>query len=180
MALACCVGLVHDYASENAGISYYPVHHRTIALAIIGYIAGAIGLWLASSIFREGGLGALVWVGTRAVAVMLVLLLLTPYTGGPFLNWAHMAVGVVGALVQLAISFTLLRRQWSRGAAVGFAVQLLGGVLGALSLPDWSFQLLLPAEIMIELGFGYCLLAWANVLEPATTFDSIEGRQRGQ
>jgi hypothetical protein len=163
-ALAWCIFLVHGDGVQDNGISYYGVHSRTIVFAIIGYLAGAIGLWRASTIFKEGGLDPLVWVGVRVVAVMLVLLLVTPYTGGAFLNWAHMTTGVIGALVQLAISWTLVRRVVSLGVATGFGVQLLGGVLGALSLPDWHFQILLTAEVLIELGFSWCLLEWTRVL----------------
>jgi hypothetical protein len=167
-ALAWCVLLVHGDGVQDAGISYYGVHGRTIPFAILGYLVAAIGLWRASTMFKQGGLDPLVWVGVRVVAVMLVLLLATPYTGGAFLNWAHMTTGVISALVQLAISWSLVRRFVSVGAAMGFGVQLLGGVLGAFSLPDWHFQILLTAEVLIELGFSWCLLEWTKVLVAPT------------
>jgi hypothetical protein len=89
---------------------------------------------------------------------MLILLLVTPYNEGAFLNWTHMTVGVVGALVQLAISYSFLRRLGSISLILGCSIQLAGGILGALSLPDWSFHFLLYAEIIFELGFCWCLL----------------------
>lgn len=170
-ALAWCVILVHGDGVQDGGISYYGVHGRTIGFAIVGYLAAAIGLWRASGMFRDGGLDPLVWVGVRIVAVMLVLLLLTPYTGGTFLNWAHMTTGALGALVQLAMSYALVRRFRVFSAIAAFTVQLIGGILAALSLPDWNFQILLTAEILIEIGFGWCLLGWTKHLVPrdATT-----------
>lgn len=164
-ALLWCVLLVHDHAVENAGISYYGVHSRTIALAIVGYVAAAVGLWRTSSLFRVAGADPVAWIGLRVVAVMLVLLLLTPYSGGTFLNWAHMTVGVVGALVQLAMSARLARRTRSLNVCLGAALQLLGGIVAALSLPDWAFQYLLLGEIVFQVGFSWCLLEWTRTLE---------------
>jgi type III secretory pathway component EscS len=166
-AITWCVILVHDHAAQNDGISYYAVHHRTLVIAAVGYLAAAIGLWRTSTLFRLGGLDPLIWFGLRVVAVVLVLLLVTPYSGGAFLNWSHMTVGVIGALVQLAISITLWRRYGSLSALLGFSIQLAGGVLGALSLPDWRFEYLLNSEIIFQLGFCWCLIGWTRILPKA-------------
>jgi hypothetical protein len=157
-ALAWCVLLVHNYDAENSGISFYGAHHRTVLIAIFGYVAAAIGLWSTSSLFRQRGFEPLVWIGLRVVAVMLILLLVTPYNEGTFLNWSHMTIGVVGALVQLAISYWFLRRLGSISLNLGFSLQLAGGIFSALSLPDWSFHFLLYTEIIFQLGFCWCLL----------------------
>ncbi|HVA69831.1 MAG TPA: hypothetical protein VNF08_00705 [Acidimicrobiales bacterium] len=163
-ALAWCVILVHDHVAQNAGISYYGVHHRTVGIAVVAYVAAAIGLWRTSTLFRIGQLDPLIWLGLRVVAVVLILLLLTPYTGGPFLNWTHMTVGIFGALIQLAISITLLRRYGSLLAILGFSIQLVGGILGAFSLPDWRFEYLLYSQIIFEFGFCWCLIGWTKIL----------------
>lgn len=163
-ALAWCVILVHDHAAQNAGISYYGVHHRTVVLAVVGYVAAAIGLWRTSTLFRIGRLDPLIWLGLRVVAVVLILLLVTPYTGGQLLNWSHMTIGIFGALVQLAISITLLRRYGTIAAVLGFSIQLAGGILGALSLPNWRFEYLLYSEILFQLGFCWCLIGWTKIL----------------
>jgi hypothetical protein len=166
-ALFWCVLLVHDHAVENAGISYYGVHARTIPLAIIGYVTAAIGVWRASTILRDAGVEAIGWVGLRCVAVMLILLLLTPYNGGTILNWAHMTIGVAGALVQLTMTAALWRRTRSSSVGLAGAVQLLGGIVAALSLPDWSFEYLLVGEIVFQAGFAWCLLEWTGSLQVA-------------
>jgi hypothetical protein len=163
-ALAWCVVLDHGEGVQDAGISFFGVHARTILLVIVGYGAATIGLWRASTMFKAGGLDPLIWLGVRVVAVTLVVLLATPYTGGAFLNWAHMTTGVTGALVQLSISWSLVRHFFGFGAVTGFVVQLLGGMLAALSLPDWHFQYLLTAEILMEIGFSWCLLEWTQRL----------------
>ena len=157
-ALAWCVLLVHNYDAENSGISFYGAHHRTVLIAIIGYVAAAVGLWGASSLFKQGGFEPLAWMGLRVVAVMLILLLVTPYDEGAFLNWTHMTIRTVSALVQLAISYLFLRRLDSISLKLGFSIQLAGGIFSALSLPDWSFHFLLYSEIIFQLGFCWCLL----------------------
>jgi hypothetical protein len=163
-ALALCVALVHDHVAENDGISYYGVHAETIVFCVAGYLVAAIGLWWVAGMLRDGGVTPIAWVSARSVSVMLVLLLLTPYDEGSFLNWTHMTIGVVGALVQLAASWTLMRRVASTAASVGFWVQLVGGVVGALSLPDWGFTQLLTGEIIFELGYSLCVLEWTRAL----------------
>jgi hypothetical protein len=163
-ALAWCVILVHNHDAQNAGISYYGVHHRTVVVAVVAYVAAAIGLWRTSTLFRIGRLDPLIWLGLRVIAVVLILLLLTPYTGGPFLNWTHMTVGIFGSLIQLAISITLWRRYGSLAAIFGLSIQLVGGILGALSLPDWRFEYLLYSQIIFEFGFCWCLIEWTRIL----------------
>jgi hypothetical protein len=163
-ALALCVLLVHDHVAENDGISYYGVHAETLVFAVVGYVVGATGLWWAAGLMREGGVRAVGWVSPRVVSVMLILLLLTPYNKGAFFNWAHMTIGVVGALVQLAASGALARTRATTAASVGFWVQLAGGVIAAASLPDWSFTQLLTGEIIFEVGYGLCVLEWTRSL----------------
>lgn len=164
VALAWCIYLQHGFEARSAGISYFGVNHRTVFFAIVGYVIAAVGLWRTSRLFIEGGLDPLLALGLKLVAAMLLLLLVTPYTGGTFLNWAHMTFGVVGALVQLVISYALLRRSGSIAAITGTSIQLAGGIIGAFSLPDWKFQILLYGELMFELGFCLVLLQWTRFL----------------
>jgi hypothetical protein len=159
-----CWLLQHGFNAQSQGISYYGVNHHTIVIAVAMYVGAAIGLWWTSLFFEHARFTPVVWLGLRGVAVMLILLLATPYNQGTFYNWAHMVVGVVGALVQLAIAVSLWQRYPSRAATAAFAVQLLGGLLGALSLPDWRFQILLYAEIIFQIGFGWVVLEWSREL----------------
>jgi len=74
-----------------------------------------------------------------------------------------MTFGVVGALVQLAVSYLFLRRNGSPALILRSSLQLAGGILGALSLPDWSFHIILYAEIIFQLGFCWCPLEGTKV-----------------
>ena len=100
----------------------------------------------------------------RVLAVGLVVLLVTPYDQGAFLNWAHMITGVSMALVQIGLALALALRRATPRTIGAFVVLVTGGVLGALSLPDWHIALLLQGEILIELGFAWSLIEWTYAL----------------
>ncbi len=163
-ALALCVLLIHDHVAQNDGISYYGVHAETIVFAVVGYVVAAVGLWWFAGILRDEGVETVGWVSARAVSVMLILLLVTPFNKGTFLNWAHMTVGVVGALVQLGASWRIMRRRATTLASVGFWTLLVGGVVAAASLPDWGFTHLLTGEIVFEIGYALCVTEWVHEL----------------
>ncbi len=99
------------------------------------------------------------------VALSLALLFVTPYNRGTVLNWAHMAVGVLGALAQLGISLRLVSRRPLARVAAEFVVQLAGGLVAATSLPNANCPHLLLGEIVYEVGFAWCLLEWTFALE---------------
>jgi hypothetical protein len=164
LALAWCLILNHSATAESDGISFYGVYHETVALLIGGYAVAFVGLWKTSTHFRAADVPALTWVGLRAIAILLFVLLATPYNRGAFLNWTHMAAGVLGALVQLEVALQLVRESRSWRTVTGLAVLLLGGVIAAASLPDWHFEYLLQGEIVFQLGFAWCLIEWTYAL----------------
>ena len=164
LAVGVCVFVNHSHESEMSGISFYGVYHRTIAIIVLGFCVGSYGLWRASSYFARAGLSHLAVLGLRAVAVGLIVLLLTPYNKGTFFNWAHMSVGTVMALIQLAIAIQLMMLYRSCRTVGAFVLELLGGVWAAASLPDWSFSYLLVGELIFKLGFSWCLIEWTYAL----------------
>jgi hypothetical protein len=128
LCVGVCLFMDHSAKAESGGISFYGVYHRTLLIIILGFGVGSYGLWRASTYLARAGLAHLSVLGLRCLAVGLVLLLLTPYNKGAFFNWAHMSVGIVMALVELAIvsQLTRLHRSWQALGAL--TVQLVGGV----------------------------------------------------
>jgi len=163
-ALAWCLVLNHSATAESDGISFYGVYHETLPLLIGGYVAAFVGLWVTSTHFRVAGVPTLTWVGLRAIAVLLFVLLATPYNQGALLNWTHMIAGIVGAIVQLEVALQLVRESRSLRTVLGLALLVLGGVLAAASLPDWHFEYLLQGEIVFQIGFAWCLIEWTYAL----------------
>ncbi|MHB1208443.1 MAG: hypothetical protein ACYC1I_01900 [Acidimicrobiales bacterium] len=163
--LLLCLLIVHSEIVENDGISFFGVYHRTIEILAVGFFVAAYGLWRTSSYFRSVGAPALLVVGLRVVAISLFVLLITPFDKGTFLNWAHMITGVAMALVELAITILLLVKYRGTASIGAFSVALGGGLLAAVSLPDWSFAYLFQGEVIYEVGFAWCLLEWTRIFE---------------
>ena len=164
LSLLICLSINHGRTAQTDGISFYGVYHGTAAILVMGFAASAAGLWRAASYFAEVNAPRLASQGLRVVALGLIALLATPYNRGTFLNWTHMTVGVVVALLQLALSLRLLTRRQTLGSIVGFTIQLAGGLIAAASLPNWNFPYLLQGETIYQIGFGWCLIEWTHAL----------------
>jgi hypothetical protein len=163
-ALAWCLILNHSATAESDGISFYGVHHETLPLLIGGYAAAFVGLWVTSTHFKTAGVPTLTWVGLRAIAILLFVLLAAPYNRGGLLMWTHMIAGIAGALVQIEVALQLIRESRTLRTVLGLVVLLFGGVLAAASLPDWHFEYLLQGEIVFQIGFSWCLIEWTYAL----------------
>lgn len=159
-ALLWCWWQSHSLAARTDGISYYGVHANTLPVIGVGFLIASAGLWRASTYFAQVGEGRWLVRALQTVAVSLVSLLVTPYTGGTFLNWAHMTLGVVGALAQLVIAMSLVRRDRRPLTVSIFVIQLVAGGVAAAALPDWHFPFLLQGEAGYELGFALVLWRW--------------------
>jgi hypothetical protein len=164
LSLAVCLLIDHGHRAQTDGISYYGVYGPTVAILGAGYTVAGVGLWRTADYFRAAGVSSATEMCLRGVSIGLFVLFVTPYNEGTFMNWTHMSAGVTGALLQLAVSWQLLRAQRSRRAVMGFSVQLLGGVLAAVSLPTWGFEVLLIGQIVYQIGFGWCLIEWTYAL----------------
>lgn len=75
-------------------------------------------------------------------------------------------------MIQLAIAVMLLAKRRGFRPVAGFALQLVGGVIAAASLPDWHFAFLLQGETIFEIGFGLCLIEWTYTLRTSPRPDA--------
>lgn len=164
-SLLVCFVINHSPTAEVDGISFYGVYGPTILILIAGFTIAAAGLWRTARYFAITEAPVFSVVGLRILSLGLFALLLSPFNQGTFLNWAHMVTGVTMSLIQLGIAILILRMRRSALSLTGFAVQLLGGIIGALSLPDWSFTYLLQGETLFEIGFGLCLIQWTYEIQ---------------
>jgi hypothetical protein len=152
--------------AEEYGISYYGVHASTIPLIVIGYGVASLGLWRTASQLARLEPAPVVVPVLRTVAIALPLELLTPFNHGAFFNWAHMFVGIAIGVSQMASGIFVMLRQRGRAATIACVVQLVGGIVAALSLPDWGFNHMLEGEMIFEVGYSWSLILWTR-LAPA-------------
>ena len=141
--IAICVLINHSATSENDGISFFAVYHLTIPLIVPGFCIASYGMWRTSAYFATSDAPRPTVLGLRVIAVGLLLLLVTPFNRGTFLNWTHMTIGVLVAMVELVICFLLLVQHRAPRSIAAFFVALSGGIIAAVSLPDWHFEYLL-------------------------------------
>jgi hypothetical protein len=152
-ALAVCVALNHTRAAQTNGISYFAVNHRTVPFISVGFLAAGAGLWRVATLNQRRGDSSFSVYVTRLIALDAILVLVTPYKYGTILNWTHMSAGVIGAFLQIGFLLYWMKFRRSTWLAVGLSVQLLGGVISFLSMPDWSFDQLLFGETIFQVGF---------------------------
>jgi hypothetical protein len=163
VCVALCATVAYPRDAEVYGISYYGVHAPTLPLVATGYGVGAVGMWRTAKYFAPLDVPPIFAPGLRVIAVALPMLLLTPFNHGSFFNWAHMMIGITIGVTQMSVSTYLLFRQRRSATTLAFFVQLAGGIVAALSLPDWGFNHMLEGELVFEVGFAWCLILWTYV-----------------
>lgn len=145
---------------DSYGISYYLVHLDSFVVLAIGFIGCIAALLVEARDLKGPGLERELRVTFRAMALLLALIMLTPYTWNTFFNWAHMTVGAILFIVQLLLSAWLtLRYLPTKVFNYGMiALQVLGGLLAMWSLPDNGINFLIQGEVIFQAGFALLLL----------------------
>ncbi len=158
IALLACVSIEFNANASIYGISYYGVHLRTVWVLALGFLIGGFFLYRSAIALSPHRPWGLLSSSLRVVAVGLVLLILTPYTLDTFFNWAHMTIGAAIFGFQMLVGFMTLRTMLRDPLAwLGVTVQLIGGVIAALSLPDHMLTYMLQGEIIFQSGFALAI-----------------------
>jgi hypothetical protein len=172
-AIVACLVVSHSATTEQDGISYFGVHATTLPLIVLGYASVIAGMLVAAQRLPADPVGRRLALPLRAMPVCAFLLLLTPFNHGTALNWSHMTVGVSLAFSEAAVTVWLLAVLAAPGVAAGALLELVGGVICALSLPGTSFNHLLQGELLFNLGFCVAIVA---ALQTASRAESSDDR----
>jgi hypothetical protein len=159
LSVAICLVVSHSATTEHDGISYFSVRATTLPIIVLGYASIITGMLLAARRLPEDELGRRLALPLRCMPVCLAALLVTPFNRGTALNWTHMTVGISLAIAQGAVALWLSLVLPTARVLSAAALQLVGGVVAALSMPSASFNFLLQGELLFNLGFCLCLLA---------------------
>lgn len=175
-SVAICIAIAHDPTVEHDGISYFSVRATTLPVILLGYTSIIAGMLVSARRFPGDALGRRLALPMRCLPGFFVLLLLTPFNKGTAFNWTHMTVGVTLALSQLVVTVWLCTELPATRVIAAATVELAGGVISALSLPDTSFNYLLQGELLFNLGFCLCLLAVvADAAASASATETLGG-----
>jgi hypothetical protein len=171
-SVAICIVIAHDPTVEHDGISYFSVRATTLPVILVGYLSVIAGMLVSARRFPDDELGRRLALPLRCMPVLFVLLLVTPFNKGTALNWTHMTVGVTLAISQGVVTVWLCTVLPATRVLAAAFLELTGGVISALSLPDGSFNYLLQGELVFNVGFCLCLIA--VVAAAASTATSVE------
>ena len=153
--LLVCMVVMPSCLTTNCGISDFGVHWRTI----VPYAIGLVG----AGLFTRRGLRAaaaelpaprFTRLAGDTFAVLLVGVLLTPYTLGEGVHWAHRGFGAALFLFQLILVIRLVA--WDGGELVGVALvsaQFLAGVVSGVYVLQDAGHLVL-SQLVFQAAFG--------------------------
>lgn len=179
LSVMICTVMIWNNNLNIYGISYFGVTTPTVPIIAIGFVAGGILLILASRKIPGTPPHGLIRMTLRIVSVGLIMLLLTPYTLDTFFNWTHMAMGSMIFIIELYTGGVIcFKYQRDRLSKYALAIQFLGGVIAAFSLPDNMLNLMLEGEVVFQLGF---ILLLNHILrtQPAAEASPLSPRANG-
>ncbi len=149
------------------GMSFYMTHVRTFIPLATGFGIAVALLFRAASDLPPTGATLMVRRSLQAMAVLLIGILITPYTWGTFFNWAHMTLAAMLFVIQISLSFWLV--EWHVSTIFNWfvlTIEAASGFVAMISLPDFGINLLFLGEIGFQLTFSALLLYSLSRLVP--------------
>jgi len=143
--------------SSNDGLSYFGIFARTVIPYSLGLLSSAYLSWLASKHVSTPELKPL-HDGYITIAILTVAIVITPYSVGPLLGWAHTAAGTALFSLQLLLSAWLTYQlHYHLLAVILTAIEFIAGVACAVYLlPEHG--LLMQCQVLFQLAFGMLLI----------------------
>jgi len=156
ISLIICALLIRSQNVISDGISYFGVHRKTIIPYAAGIIFCSLSVIKATTYITIDSLQVLKRA-LQTVSVLLIGLLLTPYTINTFFNWAHMTVGTLIFLIEMAISiWIVIMTDRDYFYIVLFLIQFTSGVVALLSLIG-TVNLLFYGQFIYQIAFAFLL-----------------------
>jgi hypothetical protein len=167
-----CLDRAPRPVNTTDGLSWFGVTRETVLeYAVTLLVTAALMLRAAAPLAALPTLRP-VRVGLTACATFLPLMLATPYTLNPFMNWTHMTIGSLLFSTQLLLSGWLW---WARARTPAvlalFAVELVAGVTCFTSLIDLDAWML-EGQLVFQVAFTACValaVATAHRGSPSVT-----------
>jgi hypothetical protein len=156
LGMAVCIAIEPAGLRLDFGISYYGTRLATVAPFSAGILGFALAGWLSARAIADQAPDLVTW-SLQAFSVLLVGVVLTPYSAGPLFDAAHTWIGSIAFVIALGETvFIVVDASWRADAVVLLCVMLVAGWLCAHWVPmrhGW----------LIEAQFVY-LGCWAIAL----------------
>ncbi len=167
LGLAISLIFLHNASVQIYGVSEFGVHLTTVLSLGTGLFVASYSIWgVAEDLQRETQRSTLKRA-FQGMSIFLVLIVLTPFSINTFFNWTHMIVGTLLFLDQLAISIYLVNvNDYKNKLVIYFVVEIMGGILAALSLPNHMLTYMFQGEVLFQVGFISILFATLPKLTP--------------
>ena len=177
--VAACIALAPRPVDVSDGLSWFGVTAGTVEVYALTLLLTAGLLGLAARALNEGTALRPLREVLLAAAVLLPVLLATPYTASTAMNWTHMIVGAVLFVLQLAVAGWLW---WSRHrtptALALLAVQTLAGVVCFVSVLDLADAMLYGQLVFLAAFLAGVVSALRAALPEPRTRPHIPPRVR--
>ncbi|MEU6783787.1 hypothetical protein ABZ912_31715 [Nonomuraea angiospora] len=160
--LTVCLVIMPGCLSFNCGMSDFGVHWRTV----VPYAVGFLGTALYTRRALRAAAPALpsprfVAVAGDSFAVLLVGILLTPYTLGSGVHWVHRSFGAALFLHELVLAVRMV--SWASAGAALVGLQVASGVASGVSVVLAEGPLVV-GQAVFQLAFGLVMIRTVRLL----------------
>lgn len=175
-SLLVCFLLDPRVITGNLGISYYGNYQLTIIPYLIGLLLTSYFIIRAARALPRTSrtFNAMAEILT-AVALLIVGVLLTPYSVATLFDRAHVLTSGILFVVELALAIWLVvmtYRDWV--SLTLLTAQLVGALIAMISLVT-SIELMLTGQVIAQLAFGLLLIrALGQVIEQSQRLEKLE------
>ena len=157
VGLALCFGLKPKGLTNNAGISYY----GTLLITLVPYCVALLGsayYFMRFSLLPEVAKYTIIKYAFISFGVLIIGLLLTPYTAGRFMADAHLTFGSTLFSLQLLLSgWFIVYLHWNPWVTLLTVLEFLGGLMSFIYLsPKHGY--LTESQFIFQLCFNVLIL----------------------
>lgn len=156
--LAVCILLIPEGLAANRGISFYGAHPADILPLGLGFLTSSYFLLQAARTMpSHTPAERLAIIALRLMTVLIIGVLITPYSLGYIVDVIHTIIGAALFILQLAMAIWLLAvivPDWQTVALL--VTQLAGGFISLFSLIN-ILPFLIQGQILFQVAFGLLL-----------------------
>lgn len=170
-SLVVCFMLEPTVIASNLGISYYGNHKLTIIPYLLGLLLTSYFIIKAArALPRMSRTFNALAEALIAIALLIVGVLLTPYSVTTLFDRAHVLASGILFVVELVLATWLIMMTYGDRVSLALLIiQIFGAIIATVSLVT-SIELMLTGQVITQLAFGLLLIrAFGQLVERPQT-----------